>query len=133
MGHQNYSKFSQFKKTEDSVNEEIKEVVEEAVNEIVEQNSEAINEVAKPAVENIEQTVVSVNVEVLPKGIVNCERLNVRKGPSKDTEVLCVIKKDEEVMLFNEQIEPITREEFYKVCTASGIEGYCMKKFINVV
>jgi hypothetical protein len=28
--------------------------------------------------------------------------------------------------------EKESTEEFYKVCTAAGIEGFCMKKFIAI-
>ena len=113
MGHKNYSSFSNpFKKTEIPVNE------------VVEENNETVNETVELA---ITEPVVTEIVQTPDNGVVNCERLNVRKRPSKDAEVLCVINKNDKIKLLNEQ-----NEEFIKICTASGIEGYCMKKFINV-
>lgn len=62
------------------------------------------------------------------KGIVIPGRLNVRKQPSKDSEVLEVITKNSEVE-FDFDGETDT---FYKVRTKSGVEGYCMKEFISI-
>lgn len=60
-------------------------------------------------------------------GIVsNCERLNVRKNPEKDADVLCVLEVGSEVMVTDDI------SEFYKVITGAGIEGYCIKQFIKV-
>jgi hypothetical protein len=40
-----------------------------------------------------------------------------------------VIEQGAEVAINKEE----STAEFYKVCTASGVEGFCMKKFITVV
>ena len=60
--------------------------------------------------------------------VVGCFNLNVRTGPSKDFDVICEIPSDSEV----EIDESESFEDFYKICTASGVEGFCMKKFIEV-
>lgn len=60
--------------------------------------------------------------------VANCFNLNVRTGPSKDFDVICEIPSDSEV----EIDESESFEDFYKICTASGVEGFCMKKFIEV-
>ena len=58
----------------------------------------------------------------------NCKKLNVREAPSKESDSLGVIACGTEVM-----ITPSTStEEFYSVCTESGIEGFCVKQFINL-
>ena len=59
--------------------------------------------------------------------VTNCTKLNVRKEPSKEAEVLCVIKESEKVTLSNEEA---SYEDFYKVITSTGVEGYCMKQYI---
>lgn len=62
-------------------------------------------------------------------GIVsNCKKLNVRKHPSQNAEVLCEIPCDLQVVIEENE----STEDFYKVCTFSGIEGFCMKKFIMI-
>ena len=62
-------------------------------------------------------------------GIVhNCLTLNIREEPEKDAGVVCSISCLTEVMVDENE----STDEFYKICTASGIEGYCMKKYISV-
>lgn len=58
--------------------------------------------------------------------VVDCARLNVRKDPSATAPVLCMLNESTEVMVD----EDASTEDFYKVCTATGVEGYCMKDFI---
>lgn len=58
--------------------------------------------------------------------VVDCVRLRVRESASSNAEVICEIPKDSEVMVDENE----STEEFYKVCTGSGAEGFCMKKFI---
>lgn len=73
------------------------------------------------------EPVVEESTEIL--GVVTeCARLNVRKEPSTDADVVTTILLGTEVMVDVYE----STEEFYKICTGAGIEGYCMKKFINV-
>lgn len=60
--------------------------------------------------------------------VVDCVRLRVRESASSNAEVICEIPKDSEVMVDENE----STEEFYKVCTESGAEGFCMKKFISL-
>ena len=62
-------------------------------------------------------------------GIVKgCTKLNVRAEPNGDADVLTTLSVSSEVMID----ETESTEDFYKVCTASGMEGYCMKRFITI-
>jgi len=57
----------------------------------------------------------------------DCDKLNVRSEPNPDAKVLCRLDKDAEV-----QIDKSTStKDFYKITTASGVSGYCMKKYIS--
>ena len=58
--------------------------------------------------------------------VVTTDRLNVRKGPSKDTEVLNIVSKDEKLLIN----DPKLIEGFYSIITSSGIKGYVMKEFV---
>lgn len=60
--------------------------------------------------------------------VANCIKLNVREGPQTDAAVICEVACHTEVMIDENE----STEEFFKVCTAAGIEGFCMKKFIAV-
>lgn len=61
--------------------------------------------------------------------VYNCSKLNVRKQPSPHATPITVINKGEKVSIM--EYDP-NENEFCKVKTASGIEGYCMIEFINV-
>jgi SH3-like domain-containing protein len=60
--------------------------------------------------------------------VAGCAKLNVRAEAKSDADVLATLKTDTEVMI---DIAEST-EDFYKICTASGLEGYCMKTYISV-
>lgn len=79
--------------------------------------------------ENIDDQTDEIDQDnVVTEGVVNCERLYVRKEATINSDPITIINKSEEVT-----IDLIaSTEDFYKVHTVSRIEGYCMKKFINV-
>ena len=58
-------------------------------------------------------------------GVVNCSKLNIRRGPSIDTTSLCIVEGGSKL-----DIEQYN-EEWFKVLTEDGISGYCMRKFID--
>lgn len=131
MGHKNYSKFSGYNKNTENnknTNEEVIKnqiSIDEVVNEPVIENNDVVNELV------IENNVENVNEEVESSiGIVTgCKKLYVRKEANKDSTALCIINEKEEVKV---NLDDSTTEDFYKVCTSSGIEGYCMKKYITI-
>ena len=77
--------------------------------------------------------VVDPEPEVLKPviGVVcDCQALNVRKQPTKMSAVLAVINSGDEVEIIEGAEE--NWGDFYKVCTQTGIEGFCMKQFIAI-
>lgn len=63
-------------------------------------------------------------------GVVSkCTRLNVRSEPSLKAMVLAVINHSDEVGIDTD----FSDSEWYKVQTANGTDGFCMKKFIKVL
>lgn len=62
-------------------------------------------------------------------GHVVADILNVREEPTVDPEnILGTERKGAEVIVYtNESVG-----DFYKVCTAKGLEGFCMKQYIQV-
>ena len=83
--------------------------------------------VVEPEVKVEETTEPETDDSVI--GIVTgCAKLNVREGAAVNAAVLTTIPEGSEV-----QIDILdSTDEFYKVCTATGVEGFCMKKFINI-
>ena len=113
MQRKNYSKFSdRFKKTEnEEVVNEIKETIENEVKQ--EETVEVVEEVKDIIVEGY---------------VTGCEKLNVRDGNSPNAKVLCILNKNDVVQVDLTYVIG----DWYKVCTAAGVKGYCMTKFISI-
>lgn len=94
--------------------------------EAVEHFDEVVEEVA----EMIEPVVVEPEPEpepVVAVGKIECKnKLNLRAEPYADANVVKELNKGAEVMVYVDE----STADFYKVCTESGLEGYCMKKFV---
>lgn len=60
--------------------------------------------------------------------VVDCPRLRVRAAANTNAEVLCEIMVGSKVLITEKE----STNEFYKVCTEAGVEGYCMKQFIGI-
>lgn len=82
---------------------------------------ETVEEVVEPVVEPVVKTETGV--------VVDCIKLNVRETPNTQAEIVCVINASTNLVID----EAESTEEFYKVCTESGAEGFCMKKFIKII
>ena len=97
------------------------------VNQVEESTLDNYQEVDQNTEEQTTADQEQVAVTVTQKGFVNdCEKLNVRANPTIDSEVVCVISKNDEVI-----IEDVFGD-WYSVTTKDGDEGYCMSKFITV-
>ena len=115
QNHRNYNQYANKKET--TPVEEIEESID--TTEMVEEN-----EVVTEETEVIEDK----TPDEVPKpvyGVVNCSKLNIRRGPSIDTASLCVVEGGSKL-----DIEQYN-EEWLKVLTEDGISGYCMRKFID--
>lgn len=127
--NKNYSKYSQ--KKEDVNLEEIFPETEAAIeadanqepimDPIVEAEAEQVQEIVEESQE-IEEAVPTVGF------VDGCECLRVRKESNVDSEELCIINKASEVVIDLDN----STDDFYKVKTSEGVEGYCMKKFIII-
>lgn len=88
------------------------------------------NETAEEVVEPVEFVEEAEAEKIQPTmGVVTeCSKLRVRETPSSEGAEVAIIDFGEEVMV---DLETST-DDFYKVWTAAGKEGYCMKQFIAV-
>ena len=128
MSNKHYTQYSKFSGEEPMlVNDpelEVKEAVEEKVEEPIE------GQIVIPEVEPEPDPEPSVEPENQKFGKVsNCKKLNIRKLPSRDAEIVSELIEGSEVMIDEKESTAL----FYKICTEHGIEGYCMKNFIKVV
>ena len=117
--------------TEENVNE-IEESVKETeeitneVNETVEQVEETINEVEE-STNKIEETKKEVTKEVIGK-IIEFEKLYIRKEADKNSEPVGIVTNKDYL-----SIDIIhSTDDFYKVITSNGLEGYCVKEFVKI-
>ena len=124
MSNKNYKNYNNISSTKPA--EEVVESVEVKEEVKVEEPTpasvvEAVKEEPKPVVKPEPPKPVTGTVT-------GCMRLNVRESASINANVLAVINEGSEVVI--NRIKSTV--DFYAVCTAAGIEGYCMKKFITV-
>ena len=118
MSNHNYSQYSNNKKKKNYNKPSVEETVEST-----EVKMEAV-EVAEPVVEAVETVTLPATVTGT---VANCSKLNVRTKPAADAEVKTILEVNAKVV-----IDPArSTSEWLKITTASGVEGFCMRKFIN--
>jgi hypothetical protein len=115
MSKHNYTQYSNNKKQNKH----------ERVATVLDTTSEVKMEVeTEPVYETIETVTLPNMVEGT---VVNCAKLNVREQPSTDADILCVLSAMSEIEI---DVNKSTRDWFY-VCTAIGVEGYCMQMYVD--
>lgn len=60
-------------------------------------------------------------------GFANCLRLHIHAEPRLDSEIVCKVRYLTEVVID----EKNSTEDFYKIYTAIGAEGFCSKDLIT--
>jgi uncharacterized protein YgiM (DUF1202 family) len=60
--------------------------------------------------------------------VVNCNLLNVRKEADSDSGIICTVSALSELMINLTE----STDEFYKVYTVTGVEGFCLKKYVAI-
>lgn len=99
--------------TIDMANTEIGDVVTAGLNQIIED----------------ETTIEEQKEEVECKGLVTgCSKLFVRTEPTKDCNPAGVINENDEVIIDMEN----STNDYYKIVTTEGLEGYCLKTYIKM-
>ena len=119
--NQNRHNYNQYAKKEETV-ETVEETVE-TVEDTVETVEDTVDEVE--VTETIENADEATEAKVPIYGVVNCARLNIRRGPSIDTKPVTIVENGSEL-----EIE-VFNDEWFKALTNDGISGYCMKKFVD--
>ena len=128
MSNKHYTQYSKFSGEEPMLVNDPELEVEEAVEEKVEEPIEG--QIVIPEVEPEPDPEPSVEPENQKFGKVsNCKKLNIRKLPSRDAEIVSELVEGSEVMIDEKESTAL----FYKICTEHGIDGYCMKDYITVV
>lgn len=124
MSKKHYTQYSKFSGEEPMLTNDQELEVEEAVKEKIEEPLEG--QIAIPEVEP--EPAVEPEIRTFGK-ITGCKKLNIRRLPSRDSEIISELVEGSEVMIEENESTAL----FYKICTEHGIEGYCMKSFIKVL
>ena len=132
MSNKHYTQYSKFNGEEtiliNNPELEVEDTVEEKVDEPID------GQIVIPEVELIVPEPVIPEPVVEPENrkfgkVSNCKKLNIRKLPSRDAEIVSELIEGSEVMIDEKESTAL----FYKICTEHGIEGFCMKQFIKVL
>ena len=91
-----------------------------------------IDEVAmeQPVIDEVESEVTEeLKTDIFLDGIVhNCVKLNVRKNPSIDSDVITVLNEQDKIKV--KDID--TLSDWYFIQLPNGKEGFSMKKYVAV-
>ena len=102
----------------DEETKSLADVTEEVEEEIAEVNES--EEVTKEATKEADNTVVGY--------VSGCLKLNIREEGYPGANVVCVVP--EKTALLIEVAE--SNDEWYKVYTETGMEGFCMKQYVTL-
>ena len=130
MSHTNYNRISTDNAT--SKADETANVVETNIDDTIETTANVIETNIDDTIETtanvIETNIDDTNEPDIVFGFVdNCAKLNIRKSPSIDSEVLLILNKDDEVIVRGSAYD----DDWYSVY-ANEQEGFCMKKYITL-
>ena len=126
MSNHNYSQYSNNKKKK---NYNKPKVEETAIADSAVEPTEVKMESFEPAIDLIAaEPVETVTLPTTVTGTVSgCSKLNVRAKPATDGDVLAVLEANAKV-----EIDPArSTNEWLKITTAAGVNGFCMRKFVN--
>ena len=104
-----------------SQTDKVEEELVEELDERIEDNNEAEEEKQQEETKTQPEPVYGV--------VHNCTKLNVRKQPSIDSEIVFILNEGSEVSIDEEN----STEEWYSITHASGVEGFCMKQFVAML
>lgn len=61
--------------------------------------------------------------------VTDCLKLNIREEPDKDSKVVTIVNCLDKLNVYLNT----STDDWYAVRTASGIDGFCMKKYISII
>ncbi len=88
------------------------------------ENNKAVIEVT----DEKKEPVTSKAETVVYGTVVNCKNLNIRKRPTQKSDVIQIVEAYSMVQIDKSK----STADFYKVRTATGAEGYCMKQYVKI-
>ena len=110
--------------------DDVDKMLVDATDEIVEEIEE-VNDSVEDAIEiddSVSADEIVEETESLVGVVSGCAKLNVRKEPNITSEPVCIVS-EKTVLLIDQDL---STDEWYKVNTEAGMEGFCMKKYVTV-
>lgn len=90
---------------------------------------EIVDQIAAKVEEEIASVPEELEVPATMTGrVINCGKLNIRMNADPTSKVLCTVDVGSELTVYSETLP----DEWFKVTTKSGVEGYCMSKYITI-
>lgn len=128
MSKHNYSQYSNNKKNKPQVAADLAKSCEPKA-EVIEETPVVV--VEEPTVVEVKMVEETVDTIAMPKRVVgvvaNCAKLNVREKAVINADIVCILDVGTEV-----EINPARSSgDWLNVYTAAGVEGFCMRKFVN--
>lgn len=80
-----------------------------------------------PVLNNSMNSIEDTKVEKTIGVVIDCLRLNIRKEPSMNAEIIAVANALDELEIDLDNSD----DGWLAVCTAFGMEGFCMRKFVT--
>ena len=131
MSNKNYHKMynkPQDEVVEEAIEQEIETVVEPTGEPVAEPSAEVEIQMAIEGVAEEEVIEETEESDTLSAVVIDCAKLNVREEPSPKAAVVAVIDASNEVVVYDSE----SFGNYYKICTASGVEGYCVKDYLKL-
>lgn len=131
--HKNYNKMYNSGNSEARVTEPVAENEPAIIEDVAVEEPVVIEEpaVVEPVIEEsiVEEPVVEEPAPKYVVGVVaNCNSLNVREQPDRKADVIAVLRSGTEIQVDIEN----TLDVWFHVYTATGLDGFCMKEYIDV-
>ena len=128
MAKHNYSQYSNANKKSDKPKLVPADLTEDVVVDPVGEPVATPSETVVPEVKMVTETVETV---MLPKTVTgevaNCYKLNIRVAPVANARIEAIVDAGTKLTInVNE-----STDDWFKITTESGVNGYCMKKFVD--
>lgn len=118
MSKHNYTQYSN--KKDDNVLQPAEPITDAVIETVVEEPA------VEPVAEVVEE-VVKPQPKIIKGVVVDCSKLNVRVAPNAKADIACIIDAKSEVKVNMTK----STDDWFSVCTAAGVEGFCMRQYID--
>lgn len=131
MAKHNYSQYSNPNKKNEKTKLVPADLSEDVAVDPVKINYEPVvtpSETVVPEVKMVTETVETVTLPKTVTGeVANCYKLNIRVAPVANARIEAIVDAGTKLTInINE-----STDDWFKITTESGVNGYCMKKFVD--